>query len=319
MDFRVCYVLADPALGRYADMACISAGSFRALHPDHEIVLLCDTATQRAIESSQHPLRTACDVVIAAEPPAAPPLTQSRWLKTSLRRLVPGHLLYLDVDTVVARRIALTPAHRHHLLAASDKTDAKGVPAHLTSPWVDDLFRQLDWPMPALYRNSGVLFLRDSGPARTAADRWHARWRAGAAAGCWQDQPAFNAVVGEMPDHVGLLPARFNAAPTYRPRLARGAHVYHFWLGADAQPSEPATLLDHLLESWQRDGSVDLAMIDWCRRYSYPWVASQGMRRALEAGAYRIALREAGRRIFRRDRSAALAPPRPTTGPAARL
>jgi nucleotide-diphospho-sugar transferase len=320
MDFRICYVLADPGLGTYADMACISAQSFRALHPGREIVLLCDSATRDAIRHSQHPIRLACDTVITAEPPlASPPLAQSRWLKTSLRRLVPGELLYLDVDTVVVRPVELHPEPGQHLLAACDKTTPDGTPAHRTSPWVDALFAQLAWPMPALYRNSGVIFLRDSDAARAACDRWHTRWLEGADAGCWRDQPAFNAMAGEMAGTVGLLPTRFNAAPTYRARLARNAHIYHFWVGADGDPGAPLTLLDHLVDSHRRDGSVDLAMIDWCRRHSHPWLTGQGVRRALEAGAYRIAVRELFRRILRRDRSVWLAPRRPTTRASARL
>jgi hypothetical protein len=291
MDVRVCYVLADGELGRYADMACISAASLRRAHPDREIILLCDVPTAEAIRRTGHPLQGLTDSIVSAAAPHPTAAERSRWLKTSLRTLVPGHLLYLDVDTVVVRPVELPIASGVHALAAADACDHHGRPVQDVAPWVRLLFDRLGWTLPGIYRNAGVVFFRDTREGHAFGERWHTEWSRSAAAGCHRDQPAFNAAVGSMRRAVGLLPLRFNAMPTYRPRLARGAAIYHFWAEQTLNLERPSSLLDHLVSVYARTGAVDHATIEWCRRHNYPWMQRHGIRVALRAGAYRVAAR----------------------------
>ena len=292
MELGGCYVLADDGLGQYADMACVSAASLKRVHPHLEIVLLCDTPTADAIRRRAHPLGTIVDTIISASAPGPSVAERSRWLKTSLRRLVRGDLLYLDVDTVVVGPIDLHVDARTHLLAAPDACDAWGRPVQATEPWVDRLFSRLGWTMPALYRNAGVIVVRDSAAGRQLGDRWHAEWSRSLAAGSHRDQPALNAAIGTMPGTVGLLPLRYNAMPTYRPWLARGARVYHFWSEQTLNLEFPSSLLDHLTRHYRLTGAVDWATLDWCRHHNYPWLTRHGVRVALRAGAWRVAWRE---------------------------
>ena len=302
MDLRVCYVLADDDLGRYATMACISATSLRRVHPGHEIVLLCDASTAKAIRRTDHPLSRLCDSIIPAAVAGPTAAERSRWLKTSLRRLVPGELLYLDVDTVVIRPIELEPGPRDHALASADACDHRGRPVQEVAPWVTQLFERLAWQMPRLYRNAGALFFRDTPTGHAFGERWHAEWRRSVEAGCHRDQPALNAAAGAMSGAVGLLPLRFNAMPAYRPRLARGAAIYHFWAEQTLNLDHPSSLLDHLVQHYEQAGAVDEETIDWCRRHSYPWIQRHGVRVALRAGAYRVAARALLGKPLRRPR-----------------
>jgi hypothetical protein len=289
MEFRVCYVLADGDLGRYAAMACISATSLRRIHPDREIVLVCDVPTADAIHRTGHPLARLCDSIVAAVAPCPTAAERSRWLKTSLRSLLPGHLLYVDVDTVIVRPIELRLSPGVHALASADACNQRGRPVQEVAPWVELLFTRLGWSIPALYRNAGVVFFRDTLEGHAFGNCWHAEWRRSAESGCHRDQPAFNAAVGAMQRSVGLLPLRYNAMPTYRPRLARNAAIYHFWAEQTLNLERPSSLLDHLVRTWEETGVVDEDTIDWCRRHNYPWMQRHGIRVALRAGAYRIA------------------------------
>ena len=292
MDLRVCYVLADDSLGRYADMACVSASTLRRLQPGLEILLLCDTTTADAIRRQAHPLGAIVDTIVPASAPGPTVAERSRWLKTSLRRLVAGDLLYLDVDTVVIRPIELPVEAHTHVLAAADACDARGRPVHETEPWVELLFSRLGWTMPALYRNAGVIFFRGSRAGHELGSRWHAEWCRSLAAGSHRDQPALNAAIGASAATAGLLPLEYNAMPTYRPCLARGARIYHFWSEQTLDLESPASLLDHLTRHYQETRTIDWAMIDWCRGHSYPWLRRHGVRVALRAGAWSVALRE---------------------------
>lgn len=303
MDLRACYVLADSDLGRYAAMACISVTSLRRIHPEREIVLVCDGPTADAIRRTGHPLHQLCDSIVTAAAPFPTAAERSRWLKTSLRQLLRGHLLYLDVDTVVVRPIELRLAPGVHALASADACDQRGRPVHEVAPWVQLLFTRLGWTVPDLYRNAGVVFFRDTPEGHAFGDRWHAEWRRSAEAGCHRDQPAFNAAVGAMQRSVGLLPLRYNAMPTYRPWLARNAAIYHFWAEQTLNLERPSSLLDHLVRIWEETGTVDQGTIDWCRAHNYPWVQRHGIRVALRAGAYRIAGRALLGKPFRRLRS----------------
>ena len=92
-----------------------------------------------------------------------------------------------------------------------------------------------------------------------------------------------------MPEAIGVLPLRYNAMPTYRPRLARDAVVYHFWAEQTLNLERPSSLLDHLVQHFEETGTVDQETIDWCRGHNYPWVQPHGIRVALRAGAYRVA------------------------------
>ncbi|MBA2627318.1 MAG: hypothetical protein H0U85_04845 [Gemmatimonadales bacterium] len=296
---RICYVLTTEGEDIYALMTRISAASVRRLHPDAEIVLLCDPESESALRGAASPLLNLCDTVVSVAPDIEGRMQRSRWLKSSLRNVIDGELLYVDADTVAVKPLAVEPAPGEHVLAALDGWDLDGTPIQGVHDWVWVLADRLGWTIPGFYRNSGVIYFRDSAAARSLGQRWHEEWQRSAEVGCYRDQPAFNAVLGEFGDAVGTLPTTMNAMVRYRAWMARRARLYHFWAEGNPVADEPDTLLDHLIAHMRATGMVDYDAISRSGRLQYPWARRQGVPIALVAGAYRVAFYELVRKVVR--------------------
>lgn len=299
---RICYVLSEDGDDEYTLMTQISATSVRQIHPDRELVLLCDTATASTVAARAPAVLALFDTVVTAHAEGNDAMQRSRWLKAMLRSLVDGELLYLDSDTVAVGPLDVQPADGEHVMAAYDAWDTTGVPTHDRPKWVSALAARLGWTLPVYYRNAGVVYFRDSPEAHAFGKRWYEEWRRGVATGSFRDQPSFNAVMAEFSAATGVLPITLNAMIRYRARMARGASLYHFWAETNPVFDEPDTLLDYLVAKLRTDGIVDLACIRRAGRRNYPWVRRQGVRIALEAGAYGVAARELLRKVVRSAR-----------------
>ena len=168
LPFTVCYVLTGGAGSVYADMTAVSALSLLAQHPGTPIALLADEATARGIAASGGPLARHARLQVVPIPDAGDPVSASRSIKTRLREVMQGDLLFLDADTLVVRPIDPALAGSRSVRVAHDRYRPRGGPALQLSGWVEDLLVGAGWPRPRAYYNSGVMWLPDT-PGRTSS------------------------------------------------------------------------------------------------------------------------------------------------------
>jgi hypothetical protein len=282
---RVAYVLTDDELGRYADMAFVSASAVRAIHPELERCLVLDAATAAKLQAADRALLDLFNTIHVVRDVVGSAKERSRELKTRLRQELSGEFLYLDVDTLPIRPFADIIRFEGDILAAHDRVAERPVP-HIPH-WYEPLYRKLEWVYPpARYVNNGVMYWRDTPAVHELSREWHRRWRASVAAGCSNDQPAFNAAAHELGIRVGILPVPYNAMVSVAPRFARGARILHFYASGFPPREHAVTLLEYLAAHRRTTGTVDFEAIARARRRNYPWMVAEGIRRNLETGHY---------------------------------
>src|SRR5664279_2575014 len=99
------YVVCSGGNDYFAEMAAVSAATLRIAAPQTRITILTDRQTAALDSSGVSALRDAADDVIVVDCEGDSPVIRSRALKTGIRRLLRGPLLYLDSDTIVMRSL----------------------------------------------------------------------------------------------------------------------------------------------------------------------------------------------------------------------
>jgi hypothetical protein len=298
LPFTVCYVLTGGAGSVYADMTAVSVLSLLAIHPGTAVTVLGDEATVRELVAADGPL--ARNARLQPVPvPESDTVGASRSIKTRMREVIEGDLLFLDADTIPVRPVDAALATSRDVRIAHDRHLRGGGPALEISAWVDDLLVRAGWPRPLAYFNSGVMWLPDTAPAHRLCAEWRRLWLEGCRHGVWKDQPALNVALHALPGPIEPLPPAYNVHPYSAPQHIRRARILHFWATTGIELERPMTLLEHLVADFRRSGGLDRAAIDRARRRNYPWVRPRGIRSALEAHAWGEAAAAAVRRLVR--------------------
>lgn len=298
LPFTTCYVLTGGAGSVYADMTAVSVLSLLAIHPGTPVTVLGDDATVRELAAADGPLARHARLV-AVPVPDGDAAGASRSIKTRLRDVLEGDLLFLDADTVVMRRIDPAIAASRAPRLAHDRHLRSGGPALQFSPWVEELIARAVWPRPRTYFNSGVIWLPDTQATHRLTADWGRLWLEGRQHGVWKDQPALNVAIHQLPDPIEPLAPAWNVHPYAAPQHIRRARVLHFWVTTGLNLDHPMTLFEHLVFEFRRTGELDRAAIDRARRRNYPWVRPRGIRSALEARAWGEAAAALLRRLAR--------------------
>ena len=112
----------------------------------------------------------------------------SRYLKTSVRKLISGDFIFLDCDTIVCRPFSLDDFKGIDIGMVAD--------LNISLPLSDEktLLKCKNAGFPDLqgvpYYNSGFFFVKDVPFAYRFFETWHQLWRESILRGCFYDQPA---------------------------------------------------------------------------------------------------------------------------------
>lgn len=105
---QVVYILSvnNHTSADYCDMAYISASSVRRCQPPPcTLTLVTDSDTWPTLQETHNRLLDVFDRHVVAPSPGGSPKYRSRFLKTSLRHLLSGRFVFMDVDTLLIRPI----------------------------------------------------------------------------------------------------------------------------------------------------------------------------------------------------------------------
>jgi hypothetical protein len=262
----VCFVLAADRWDSYASMSCVAAATVRRQHPGSRIVLVCDDRTMHQLAGDRTRLTPFFSEIISLPVPVESAKERSRFLKTSLRRIIRGDFLYLDTDTLTVRSLAPVFDVRSAVGLTIEKNGS--VDDTPVFPKVFALYDRLGWQCrPKTYYNGGVVFARDDARAAALFDGWHERWMITCAAGCTDDQPALNMTVCELGIDVAVLAPEWNAMVLFFPWRWRECTVGHFF----ASNPFSSTILGHLVTCFESTGTIDWAAFDRCVDDGHPW------------------------------------------------
>src|SRR4051794_14367630 len=226
---QFCYVLTTTGRDPFADMTYASVMFLREIHPEAEIVCLCDAASHRELTSSGHALLDVVDRTQSIDTHDGPPGFRNRYVKTQMRQILDGDFVYLDSDTLVVDRLDKMLAC-HASVGGIANHSGTDDPTGLNDV-EQDYFHTMGWELPRkVYVNGGVLLLRDSDPARRFCQLWHEKWLAWTRRGRYTDQPSLNSALTDSGVDYEILPDRFNAQIGGKPSLCREpVAVWHIY------------------------------------------------------------------------------------------
>lgn len=179
---------------------------------------------------------------------------RSRFLKTSIRKLVSGDFLFLDCDTIVCRAFNdndfcdLTIGMVADLNASLSLSDEKTLEKCKNAGFLD--------LQGAPYFNSGFSFVKDSPIAFRFYDTWHKLWCESIRQGCSYDQPALCEANRQLDYPIIEISGRWNCQIKYSgsSRFLRDAVVLHYFAadGSAQRPFHEEELLGRV-----RDNGID--------------------------------------------------------------
>jgi hypothetical protein len=295
------YALSSDGADNYSRMAHLSIVCARRIHPQAKVTLVCDEVTAAALPGRADALTACVDQVRMVQTGMPTAVERSRFVKTSLRQVVPGDFIFLDVDALPVRPFRQMIDRVRDIGAVPDcgpqTTDRLSFKAaarvYFSRPQlpqrVQTVFAQMGWDFPPRhYLNSGVMVFRDTPGAHRVGGLWHQRWLQCRAQGVMQDQFALARALDEAGTHVVELPRRFNGMIGTFPWYANRAAIFHFFTHGKGQPAE-GTVLAEMIERYESTGTCDEGLIDRLLQSKYPW-RTRTVRKLIASGVYHDAL-----------------------------
>ena len=231
----IVYVHVGTEKTEYLNMLRISAASVRKRMSSTDIVILTDSETAACLKKAEWTADEHLSIVPCDIPDGYSTVEKSRYLKTHLRELVRGDLLYIDSDTIVCEDVsdAVPPSSvcmvldEHGLLAEQEYNGGAVMKAARE--------RGLDLSGCVRYYNGGVIMAKDDEKARDFFRRWFELWDSTRKPKMHHDQYTLN-YVNLQTDVIAELDGGWNCqiTATYRafPYLRR-LKVLHY---LSAQP-----------------------------------------------------------------------------------
>lgn len=292
---RFCYAATTRDDPQMLVMAHVAILTLKLVHPNAQITLLADIPTKRLIDRAYPALRKDLHDLVAVDTGLDDAPASSRYLKTRMRDLLDGDLLFLDIDTLVLRK--LNPLWEHDAVI-SGVHDDNTLGGHFDDRLTHG-FRDLGWPAPKEpYLNSGVMFWRDDEQGRRLGGAWHRFWLESREVMGDTDQPALHRAMVETDAKLKLLPQDYNQKVRDTPGILKKPAVLHY--ETYSALNHRHTLINHLMRQLAESGTINKEMLLRARRRNDPWgSAGPGIKGNWHTRRYAAALRESLRRVAR--------------------
>lgn len=232
MKTKLVYVLTCAPDAMYIEQALISIWSARYHNPNAYIVLLVDDKTNELFISKRSEVLeyVTKKIVVPFSDPTASMMYRSRYIKTKVRELVEGDLLFVDSDTVI-----------NHSLEDIDQLsfDVAAVPESnlpieefhplLFQP-MNETAQKIGWNLAGeeYYFSSGVIYVKDTPKTHQLFQLWHLYWQMGLEKEVCIDQPSLAKANIECGHIINLIDNRWNCIMFTYPREAQYAYILHF-------------------------------------------------------------------------------------------
>ena len=225
------YVLASSPNDNYYEQFFLSLTSLRMVMPDADVILLCDTKTKESLTGKRAEYEKLVSTIITVDAPAGMPQVEvSRWVKTSMRRLVSGDFLYIDCDTVIVEDISSIAGLGISFGACLDKHSMLN--RHARGDKIIEREKKLGFNSYLSNRhfNSGVILCADTPETHAIFNRWHELWQDSNGKNVVRDQPAFNMAIYENMSHFSELNGIWNCQISFNglPFLADSKIIHYF-------------------------------------------------------------------------------------------
>lgn len=231
MKTTLAYVLTCAPEGSFIEQALLAIWSARYHNPSARILLFVDDITDRVLsEGRDEVLEYVSEKIVIPFDADKTMLYRSRWIKTSVRKLVSGDFLFVDCDTVTTRSLEeidslvcpMGAVPDSHLAVAEFGKDLMKKSKSKVSPVGIDLEKE------EYYFSSGVLYVKDTPETRALYEKWHDVWHQGVLKGVNIDQPSLAKANIDAGHLIERIDDRFNCVIYTQPDFAKDASILHF-------------------------------------------------------------------------------------------
>ena len=232
MKTKLVYVLTCAPEATYIEQALISIWSARYHNPDAHIVLLVDDKTNDLLVGKRAEVLEYVTekVVIPFEDESATMMYRSRWIKTQVRQLVKGGVLFVDCDTIVNKSLEEIDEVEAEAAAVpeSNLPIADFHPSLYES--MGENAKKIGWDIAGeeYYYSSGVIYIKDTPLAHKMFQLWHQYWIDGGKIGINIDQPSLAKANIECGHLIERIDDKWNCIMFTYPRHANEANILHF-------------------------------------------------------------------------------------------
>lgn len=232
MQTKLVYVLTCAPEATYIEQALISIWSARYHNPDAHIVLLVDDLTNKLLVGKRvEVLEYVTEkVVIPFEDESATMMYRSRWIKTQVRQLVKGDLLFIDCDTIVNHSLDELDTLQCEVCAVCESNLPIAEFCEALYKPMADTAQQVGWNIEeeTYYFSSGVIYAKDCAVARDLFAKWHDNWLDSTTKEINIDQPSLAKANIECGHVIERIDDKWNCIMFTYPRWAKNAYILHY-------------------------------------------------------------------------------------------
>lgn len=237
MRCKFVYALISNGEDNYTEQMAISAFSLKYYNNSAYILLVTD---QRTIDDIHlHKLHGLLqyinEVIIAETDPTFSGMQRSRQLKTSIRSLVEGDILFVDTDTIITGSLDGIDLLENITLGAVYDGHQRKIPTNFNAK-ERNVMKAMSWNKDNLisYFNSGIIYVKDCKETRDFYKKWNANWIKTKNLGFNYDQMSFAFTNIECDNIIKPLPFYFNTQVNISSLLLiSNALILHLFYGSN--------------------------------------------------------------------------------------
>lgn len=219
MSLKFVYVVVGSDQDYYVERAIISMYSLLKHNPDSNIVVITEKNTKNSLTGKKRLLETyAKEIHVEDLPIFLNQKQKSRFLKTSVRNIIKGDYVFIDVDTIILGDIKELEDYNCEIALVSQGGDNK-ISRENSFKEIVQLNnakgerKNIDYGIKN-YFNSGVILCRDTERTHELYKLWHELWfESSTQYGFHKDQPDLWRANVLMNDLIVELPPKYNCQP----------------------------------------------------------------------------------------------------------
>ena len=225
------YTLTSTKNDFYYEQFLLSATSLKQQVPNAKIILLCDSETNETlIDKRIEYLNLVSETINVDAPEDLNQVEVSRWVRTSMRRIVKGDFLFLDGDTIVTDDLSVISQYNINFGACLDKHSLIDTHSKKDSIISKNNHLRFDSHTTNRHYNGGVLYCADTPEVHKIFERWHELWLYSKTKKITRDQPSLNMAIFENQSSFTELDGTWNCQIAYNglPYLSNSKIIHYF-------------------------------------------------------------------------------------------
>lgn len=171
-DFTAVYVLVSSEKDYYLEQLMMSIYSLKKFN-DIKVKVLVDDTTMKGLVNGRERLKDMAEVIEIPMPADKKfsPVERSRYIKTNVRNLIDGDMMFIDTDTLIVDNIDMVSELKGDIYMCAENGQTKL--AHCIYATLEG---KLKCKNHRLYHNSGVIYCKDNERTRDLYKKWYETW-----------------------------------------------------------------------------------------------------------------------------------------------